>query len=1354
MADKMRKVSRLCFLFFALFAVSGFGAGRGKVVARGPSDLTLTYTFEQPTVSEKGIFVRGCAPFAEPGKPPVPYYPARILLPPDTACSSVSVSVQYRQLSEQVRLAALPEPVPVDGPKPPASGTVFRGVHPLSPYRFIGSYRMRGRGVAVVHLFPVLYDGSTGVVQFAERVTVTVSLKPDPEARRWLGRLSQAEQAIFKRFVDNSEDLAAYRQPVPLQGYEYVVITNEAMRSAFQPLVNDKISRGMSATIITMEDIANPSRPYYQPGLPNDPQRVKNVIRWCYQNWHTKYVLLGGDVDVIPIQYIHVTLPPSPYGSDWWIPSDTFYSNLESDSVEEGSDPTAEVCVGRAPVGGPQEAAQFVAKTLAFQNDGTARMRHATFIGLTLDEVTEGGDCKDVVAQYIPSDWTLVRLYQRDATYSKQASIDAINRGTQLINIAGHANYRFVGQLDSADVTNLVNTVYPIIYSIGCYSCEVDNRVPTDPDSTGEYITYAPRGAAAMMGNTRYGWYSPGYPGQGPSDLFDQAFFYYLFSGYPTLGEAFCWSKDSIGPAGTYWSYVYYEQILFGDPALLAVDIPPTPPEVLDGALYMVKSSGGTDNLAVYDFPTSTTTQLTVLPPGIRLSSPVPTEDLSRIVFSRSDDGGTTWKLWAVNSDGSGLECLSDTLRLSTVTANQTHGAISPDGTLLAFTAEPLGPTPFPGKKQLYLKELTGRMRILQLTLANWDCSYPVFLDDTRLLFKTRTDELEDFHLISTSGTDLRNLTNNSTQAPYFPRLGRPSLSADRTEFLYGKQTRTPAGFDDWHIVRYQMALFAEVQTLTGLVYFEADKANEPDPMPTYAGINRLVFRGEQFGGGTLLYATIFGSAVPYMSSVPDTDASTYPVYTRRAAPTQVVFVRNGQVVLRTPDGRELQLTNTVNQNNDPVLDRSGNFVAYSGNGIWVCSSTGLNSIQIDSTTSARYPAFSPDSRWVVYVKDRDLYAKRRDGSGSAIRLTSSSSQDKADPCVSPDGSRIAYSVYAGTGYQIYALPVQFGTSTVTVTGAPVNLTNDPGHNNFSPRYSPDGTRIVFVSTRTGAPAIYTMYANGSGQAAATIYPPPSSPAYPVFSPDGRNFVLYLSDGALMVANLDRQTATPLVPAIATDRKFDWGMAASPRVQIRRQFSVSKVDTAIPFVYNLEVTISQVPVGGTLIVTESIPSIADGALADWTLSGATWDGTPLPSSTTTGTLLWMIPVSSADEGTTKILQVTLSAAGDGPDGSVRVITGRNLDGSTYTSTRGDSYLTIGTPYMPVDADADWLISDDELLDAIDAWAAGSRIHGWPTNLGEWDYFLLAAIEFWANLPGYEYDTAGSHLVGAPRWKKR
>lgn len=93
------------------------------------------------------------------------------------------------------------------------------------------------------------------------------------------------------------------------------------------------------------------------------------------------------------------------------------------------------------------------------------------------------------------------------------------------------------------------------------------------------------------------------------------------------------------------------------------------------------------------------------------------------------------------------------------------------------------------------------------------------------------------------------------------------------------------------------------------------------------------------------------------------------------------------------------------------------------------------------------------------------------------------------DPCLSPDGKTIAFS-WQGDVWTV-----------ATEGGMARRLTVHPAEDT-SPKWSPDGSRIFFVSTRAGSLDVYSMSVQGDGLNRVTFE---SGSEYPTsFSPDGR----------------------------------------------------------------------------------------------------------------------------------------------------------------------------------------------------------------------------------------------------------
>jgi TolB protein len=234
----------------------------------------------------------------------------------------------------------------------------------------------------------------------------------------------------------------------------------------------------------------------------------------------------------------------------------------------------------------------------------------------------------------------------------------------------------------------------------------------------------------------------------------------------------------------------------------------------------------------------------------------------------------------------------------------------------------------------------------------------------------------------------------------------------------------------------------------------------------------------------------------------------------------KVLFVSGskGDIYVINVDGSGLtRLTDDPANDIDPAWSPDGTEVVFISDRdgvsqIYTMKADGLSVIRLTKdNVEHREPQWSPDGTKIVYAAFQeklqyDIYVMDADGSNQ--RKVIGDSNLNVSPAWSPDGSRIAYtswsmenidknsswSIFSTTGERIYLLALARGaleklTGSIRIIafdGTNMRQLTEDGVNSWSPCWSSDGNKIIFVAESDDRSKIFMMNADGTEKISLT----------------------------------------------------------------------------------------------------------------------------------------------------------------------------------------------------------------------------------------------------------------------------
>ncbi len=455
----------------------------------------------------------------------------------------------------------------------------------------------------------------------------------------------------------------------------------------------------------------------------------------------------------------------------------------------------------------------------------------------------------------------------------------------------------------------------------------------------------------------------------------------------------------------------------------------------------------------------------------------------------RGDTGGVrNWNIYSyhysgaicvMNADGAGHEQLTD------LKADALDPAWSPDGSKIAFSSRP------DRNRDIYVINADGT-GLRQVTDDEYPDEGPTWSPDgTKIAFASARDESYDIYVMNIDGSNRTQITDGSVD--YYE----------------------PAWSPDGNLIAFS--------SRSGIFVIKPDGTEQPTQLSDLGSLWHKQTPTWSPDSQTIAFASKVRHEWYYDYEIYTVNISGYHSELKR------LTYRRGEDFnpAWSPDGTKLAFVSMFQRH--PEIYVLVDFQTY------------LQRLT-DNSYSDTAPSWSPDGTRIAFASDRggddELYVMNADGTG-VTQLTDNDDKQAYGPTWSPDGRRIAYqsgaSFDTGGHYDIYIIN-EDGSGNVKLTSHDIIATT---RLNGVLTWSPDGTRIAYLSNLNGQYQVYIMNSDGTDQvglnvedcrsyAAARGYDPHWSHEDTgiSWSPDGSRLVLSCLDSNLRLIDPSGETQT------------------------------------------------------------------------------------------------------------------------------------------------------------------------------------------------------------------------------------
>ena len=328
----------------------------------------------------------------DPTQPELPIIYVTLLLPCDASYAGFSYT-KSNKLFRNYLLTVGREPQVISSRNNSSSTSCW---YPYGTYdssiEFAGTTTESGYRMVTFIVRPIRYIYTrSGKISYVSSFKLTINLNDAEVLPLRTSKQGARERDIIEERIWNKERMNDYyvgtnsSEPLPSPGIidpfyrdRYIIITNNELKTAFQPLLRWKELKGLDANIITVEEIDTMASLSIDTGI----QKIKHYLKQEFENNPVAdsidfYVLLGGDANIVPTAYC----APSSSNSYIELPSDMYYACVSDSNwtwIGEGHyllpslmpfKKKNDLFVSRASVRTSEQVAVFTNKVIAYETN-------------------------------------------------------------------------------------------------------------------------------------------------------------------------------------------------------------------------------------------------------------------------------------------------------------------------------------------------------------------------------------------------------------------------------------------------------------------------------------------------------------------------------------------------------------------------------------------------------------------------------------------------------------------------------------------------------------------------------------------------------------------------------------------------------------------------------------------------------------------------------------------------------------------------------------------------------------------------------------------------------------------------